>query len=149
VDSVTVILGSWNNIIFGGSLDIETGTVYMAAAAAANAAAVDVFLSNEATGGIFVMSPKYAASQGHQTMNWATQNETTFKKTSLSDISGAATIREIYDKAAGTESQKQQVYPGDIIVVRTVHGNYALLVILTVVEGNNGSAAMTVLTEAQ
>jgi hypothetical protein len=141
--TLNIILGSWKNAQFGSSFDIESMRVMFVSQAMQNSADVDIWYSNTTDGSTCLMSPMNAAQLGFYPQGWEMKNETLFKKTimdlrAFAAIERPAQIIDAYNEAEGTEQQIACVQTGDVIAVRTVEANYALMYIEETVSGDAG-----------
>lgn len=150
--SSVITLGAHDNATLGSSLDLDNGTVMLASAARAAGLAADIIYtySSKAPAGPVLMSPAYAkASSGITAFEtWATPFDTKFHKVTTAGVTydGITTdvaLKALYSEtAATTTAGRLNVIAGDLVVVLTSEGKYALMNIITVSADATGTATI-------
>lgn len=130
---VTVTIGSYQNTTYGSSIDLDSGKVELAAQAEQSGSGVDLVMTYSSDYTAFrVMSPYYAANSSNITAfaNWVNPNQTPFAKVNVSfdSVSTKEQIKALFD-ASQTTTGVLSCSEGDVLVVETDQGQYALVLI--------------------
>jgi hypothetical protein len=149
VVSADVTLGAHDNATLGSSLDLDAGTVMLAAAARADGSGVDIVYTYSSTApGPVLMSPTYAkASSGITAFAaWVNPFDTKFHKVTTTgvtyeSITTDVALKALYNETLATAG-RLVVAVGDLVVVKTSAGKYALIKIVTVSSDATGSASI-------
>jgi hypothetical protein len=148
--SSVITLGAHDNATLGSSLDLDNGTVMLAAAARAAGTAADIIYtySSKTPAGPVLMSPAYAkASSGITAFEtWANPFDTKFHKVTgvtYESITTDVALKALYNEASATATAgRLNIAAGDLVVVLTSEGKYALVNIITVSADATGTASI-------
>ncbi|MBN2035235.1 MAG: hypothetical protein JW768_00700 [Chitinispirillaceae bacterium] len=142
----TVTIGSYANATLGSSIDLDNGTVMLAAAAKQAGSGVDIVGTYSSDLGAFrIFSPVYASASSGITAfaNWNSPNDTKFKKVSV-DFASVTTVEQIaslYSSETSAELSSSDAAAGDVFVVDTDEG-YALMEITSFESTTSGTASI-------
>lgn len=141
----TVEIGSLDNPSKGSSIDLDDGTVMLAAAAKAAGSGVDIVCTYSSDLSAFrIFSPEYAKTASGITAfaNWVSPNDTKFKKVTAVTFASVTTVEAIaalYSSTTGTELTNSNAAVGDVFVVDTDEG-FALIEITSFTSTTTGTA---------
>jgi hypothetical protein len=133
----TVTIGSYANDTLGSSIDLDNGTVELAAQAEQAGSGVDLVMTYSSDLGAFrVMSPYYAANSSNIVafQSWQNPNQTSFAKVNVSFDADSTKeqIKALYEaslSAGQTTTGALSCNENDVLVVLTDQGQYALVLI--------------------
>ena len=132
INGSTVTIGSYANASVGSSIDLDNGTVMLAAAAKLDGSGVDLVGTYSSARSTFrVFNPVYAASSSNISAfaGWVNPANTQIvlapASTVWSEITTKAQIKAIYD--AGTSTDNSDAAEGDIFVVLTDESQYVAI----------------------
>jgi hypothetical protein len=132
VTTGTVTIGSYDNPTTGSSVDLDNGTVMLAAAATAANSGVDIVGTYSASkGGLRIFTPVYAKNSSGITAfaGWVNPNNTLFHKVTV-DFNSITTKEQIQAKFDATLVPSDGALTcatGDVIVVKTDMNAYVLI----------------------
>ena len=144
INTATVTIGSYANPTIGSSIDLDSGTVKLAAAAIQNGSGVDLVCTYSTTYSAFrIFNPVYARDTSGITAfsGWVNPANTSFCKltgVNFNDFTTHAQIQAQYSAGSAVTSASCAV--NDIFVVRTDKDSYALIQILSFDQYTSGTA---------
>jgi hypothetical protein len=134
----------------GSSIDLDEGNVWLMADAANNVSKIDiVYLYSDADEVEKFFSPEHAKASGYNLASgWDSPPATKFYKTTLdkAGFDAIATAEEITALWNGTEAQDDSlaVEQGDVFIVMTTDGDYALVYVSSQTDGKDGQIQIKV-----
>lgn len=140
----TVTIGSLDNPTLGSSVDLDDGTVKLAAAAKADGSGVDmVFTYSTDLSAFRIFSPTYAKNTSGISAfaSWVNPNDTKFKKVSVTfaSITTKEQIAALYSSTTSAELSSSNAAVDDVFVVDTDEG-FALIEITSFTANQTGTA---------
>jgi len=148
ITTKTLEAGANQNSSLGSSIDLDGGTVWKMADAASHVSEIDICYSHTATSGDKVGSASWAkASNYDYAKNWSSPPDAKMHKVSISSstFDGITTAEEIQDLWVSADGESSlTVTQGNIFIVKTTEGAYALVEVSEQVAGETGSITIKV-----
>ncbi len=128
------------NAMAGSSVDVETNTIYTSADARVNSQVVDFVYGSLVVGDLSLISPQHAKSvnlifTGDQTVQTTEMAKVT---ASFASITTEEALIELFNGAT-TRTDYVSISAGDVVVLKTFAGTYALVEITSQTPGTDGT----------
>lgn len=154
---VDVVMGMQSNSDIGPFIDLSENVVYSVPDAKANSADVDLGTFRSGSSGINIFAPSYsnAAQFIYNTKNWGddwlgswnVRNKTEIRRVSAEFMSADEfyaieddkLILEAFEASEPSAENITKTEEGEIIAIKTVNDEYALLLVKTIVASSSGS----------
>jgi len=144
VNTATVTIGSYANSTIGSSIDLDNGTIMLAAAAILSGSGVDLVCTYSTSFSAFrIFNPVYARDSSNigAFSGWVNPAATSFCKltgVNFDVLNTKAAIQAQY--TAGTPLISASCAIDDIFVVKTNQNNYVLIKIISFGQSTSGTA---------